>query len=511
MATRVAPIAAAECAALPRLAWLFERRCGETPRLLHGPGVLVRPTGFFEGAWSGDFDDFAFHEAANVFGSGAVATERGVLFVPPSHTQEHLLLWRGPAGIGVSNSLAFLLRHFGDDLAPFDWDYGERFARVLDDPEESPLEFPTRDGSLSLLLSHNALLDDAGRLEIVPKPPAPGFADYRSYRTYLQREIGAAIANAAAPARAQGYGLLATLSSGYDSTAVAALASAEGCEKAISFGMARSGVPDSGEATARALGMKLTVLERCERPPRSGDTEAEFLAGGMQGEDIFMAALERIVPGRILFTGYGGDAAWKPGGASNRLKRLDLSGADLGEFRLRSDFIHLPAPFIGLANKADLARVTKSAEMAPFSVGGDYDRPIPRRIAEEAGVPRDAFGSAKKAVSVHLFLDPTLLSDRARAEVRNALSRMPAWHRLRYELRAARFDVSRSFLRWAGRIHRVCGAKGEIADDCSAGRLFRLLFGDRNAIIEHSHPRNTILQRWALAGISARYDAPLPR
>ena len=35
--------------------------------------------------------------------------------------------------------------------------------------------------------------------------------------------------------------------------------------------------------------------------------------------------------------------------------------------------------------------------MRPWSIGGAYDRPIPRRIAEEAGVPRDLFGQNKMA------------------------------------------------------------------------------------------------------------------
>ena len=33
-----------------------------------------------------------------------------------------------------------------------------------------------------------------------------------------------------------------------------------------------------------------------------------------------------------------------------------------------------------------------SDEMAPWSLGNDYDRPIPRRIVEEAGIPRALFG-----------------------------------------------------------------------------------------------------------------------
>ena len=39
-----------------------------------------------------------------------------------------------------------------------------------------------------------------------------------------------------------------------------------------------------------------------------------------------------------------------------------------------------------------------SPEMAPWRLGNGYDRPIPRRILESAGVPRALFGARKKAV-----------------------------------------------------------------------------------------------------------------
>jgi hypothetical protein len=34
--------------------------------------------------------------------------------------------------------------------------------------------------------------------------------------------------------------------------------------------------------------------------------------------------------------------------------------------------------------------------MKPWTLGGEYDRPIARRIAEEAGIPRELFGQQKK-------------------------------------------------------------------------------------------------------------------
>ena len=37
--------------------------------------------------------------------------------------------------------------------------------------------------------------------------------------------------------------------------------------------------------------------------------------------------------------------------------------------------------------------------MRPWILGRGYDRPIPRRLVEEAGVARDLFGGSKKAVT----------------------------------------------------------------------------------------------------------------
>ena len=39
--------------------------------------------------------------------------------------------------------------------------------------------------------------------------------------------------------------------------------------------------------------------------------------------------------------------------------------------------------------------INRSPEMKPWCVVGNYDRPIVRRIVEEAGVPREPFGNRK--------------------------------------------------------------------------------------------------------------------
>jgi hypothetical protein len=87
-----------------------------------------------------------------------------------------------------------------------------------------------------------------------------------------------------------------------------------------------------------------------------------------------------------------------------------LIAAELTEFRMRVGFLNASVPFFGCTRHPEIHAISTSVEMSPWSVGGSYDRPIPRRIAEEAGVPRDAFGVSKEAVA-----RPYLRGERPRA------------------------------------------------------------------------------------------------
>jgi hypothetical protein len=96
-----------------------------------------------------------------------------------------------------------------------------------------------------------------------------------------------------------------------------------------------------------------------------------------------------------------------PGAIDSTLRRWDLGCHGLAEVRLVVGFIHLPMPFIGARQRQDILRITESAEMKPWRLGNAYDRPIPRRIAEQAGVPRHLFGQVKTG-SVVIFPQPSI-------------------------------------------------------------------------------------------------------
>jgi hypothetical protein len=216
------------------------------------------------------------------------------------------------------------------------------------------------------------------------------------------------VINAASSHRKTRYSPLASVSTGYDSPAVAALARRAGCESAVTFTHARadgksSAEVDSGKPIADVLRYQLKEFDREAYRNFNSFPEAEFLATGMSGEDVNMLGLETDLRRSVFFTGFHGGRVWDMHGQPDELLRSkDMSGASMNEFRLRVDFVHVPAPFIGAHQHPKILEIANSDAMKRWSIGTDYDRPIPRRIAEDAGVPRAAFGQKNRATTALL-------------------------------------------------------------------------------------------------------------
>jgi len=56
-------------------------------------------------------------------------------------------------------------------------------------------------------------------------------------------------------------------------------------------------------------------------------------------------------------------------------------------------------PWWGIWDAARIQAIGASEEMAPWTLGTHYDRPIPSRLAQKAGVPRCDFWQRKKLVA----------------------------------------------------------------------------------------------------------------
>jgi hypothetical protein len=399
-------------AALPPLAWLLEiDGAPERHRLLCGASVILSETAFFEGAWPGALAAMDFAEKADTFGSGGVLDGDGWTIVPPSHTLESLFTCNDGPKLFISNSLPFLLAHRGDALDPAFLDYHRVFFDILGGLAHSPIRFPSRRcKEIRGYYFENLAIGADLAIAVRQKPQAPRFKAFADYRAHLAAVVEATLDNARDPLRPNPYRPLATISQGYDSPACATIAREAGCREAVTHGHARRafGVvdSDSGAEIAKALDMAITVADRAAYLQREDlvTPEAEFFCHGLEGADVNYLAFEPRMQHRVLFTGCHGDTMWeKQKVPSDVIKRGDLDGGSLGEYRRRVDFIHLPLPYVGALRHRDIVAISNRAEMAPYSLGGDYDRPIPRRILEEAGVPRGAFGQAKKATTLSFF------------------------------------------------------------------------------------------------------------
>lgn len=495
---------------IPPLAWTATLgRDGDTVTVQHGTLVETFLEGFFEGAWDGDFAKGEFAQATNVFGSGGALVGDGMLFLGPSHTLEPLYIAETRNGTTISNSLAFLLRKAGLEFDLANDRYGRAFSEIVHGLEHTPQTIELDGGRLTLLYHHNLLLQPDGRAAVTPKPLPPSFPAFADYRDYLRTVVRSVFGNAGATGRSFRYAPIATVSSGYDSAASAVIARDCGCAESLSLSTSSVGFPDSGRAVATALGMAHSDFERVEG---GGDPvlEAEFLATGMQGEDYVYAVFGERIAGRILVTGFQGGRIWSSSDPPNpNIKRSDLSGCSLGEFRLRTNFLHLPLAFIGIQRHADLHRISNAPDMRPYAIRRSYDRPLPRRILEGAGVDRDLFAQRKQGASILLFqgrnrLSPAVLS--GVADYCRSQRRYPGYG-WRLALRQAWWTTGRNLYRLVRHIGRGVGVDREGGTSRACQAVARSLFGLEYPVFGASHPRFTLLLMWAIATVQPRYAA----
>ena len=375
------------------------RRNQDAVHVLHGPWVETREDRFFEGAWDGDFQTGAFDDAVSFMGSGGRLAGDRIVFAGPTHKLDRIYSLRASETLYVSNSLVLLLTRAGDDLdlsyPYYFFDYLNYFRAGI---RTKVKPIPLRSGNSACLNDCCNLLVSPGLcVERVEKRIAPPPACFHDYADFLEKAAQRISANAASPARKRAFRPIAAISRGYDSVAVAALASRAACKRAITFRQSgKSGVDDSGAQIAAHLGMEIKEYDRADYAKVPGLPEIEFYPHARLASKAF-TVFEDQLAGSLFFNGQSGEDAWNTGGpvALPLLQEptaYTMSGSNLTEFRLRVGFIFFPLACCGAIHAPVVAEIGRSREMEPWSVGGEYDRPIPRRIAEERGVPRPLFG-----------------------------------------------------------------------------------------------------------------------
>jgi hypothetical protein len=490
---------------LPPLAWVATVSPGQL-KAACGPSVRTHVGGFFEGTWAGPAGEAALPEATTVFGSGIVVHGHDLLVITPSHHLEGVYVAELSDRVLLSNSLVAVLTAAGLELDP-EFDYPSLFASatalcwLIDDASipgrpqliGSQVIIPTRTQAVTGQYFENLRIGDDLTLTEVRKRREPTFESFADYSERLVSAMQSAISNAGT------YEPVVALSSGYDSTASAVVAAEAGCRVALGLRTSRpaardGSVVDTGAGTAELLGMSYQLFDRLAYFQADGFPEAEFLANGMTAEDIIFRAFEPVLRGKTLLTGYwaGTQFAMSHSDDWQHVSPTSTAGADMGEFRLRADFYHVLPPLFGATQEPGAPRLLDRAEMEPYRVQGHYDRPIPRRLAEEAGVSRQSFGMVKRAANV-LFQRDGLAAFTPRS--RRSLEEFA-----RSDGRSLDFRIRRQ-------THGSDRAAIALAHRLGLARLARPLERRRASLVHFEREFGTLVFRWAVSVVAQRYRA----
>ena len=424
----------------PPLAWLADCTPGaEHVVVRHGPRVECRPEWFCEAIWDGAFSEGDFDRSDRVFGSGGRVRAEGIVFVSSATTVDRLCSAEVDGRTLVSNSLACLAATGSLAFAPTETASLAVWRSTAKGIGAHLATLPCENGEIRITI-HDNLLWDGRALARLPKPdPKRDFSRYDDYRAFLTESMSALAANLRAPERALALDMISTASSGYDSSAVTLLASEVGVRDVITIERSRYGRDDSGMFVIEHLGLAPAVVERLPERVRPF-LDVPLVVGDGYGRDVFLAGAEEKLAGRVLFSGYHGDIVWGLGVEGEAFGRqisrdVGISGLSLTEYRLWIGFIHCPVPFLGARDVVQLHTLARSEAMAPWRLGVAYDRPIPRRLLEDAGVARDAFGVSKKVAGLLPSYRPDLDVLRERDPVATAdkqrwfADHAPAWWR----------------------------------------------------------------------------------
>lgn len=402
---------------IPRMSWA----CivdGKGYSFRVGNLVEASSSRVIEGAWDGDFTKSKIEETEFIYGSGATVRNKEVIFVPPKHGLESLfvLFDKTKKCHYVSNSLGFVLSEAGlsvetsffKHLSDTIHERSKKASEVGIDKYERVLA-EDNNMILRVMTYYNFSVANDGSMKIHFMPAKQYFSSYQEYHKFLSSLTRRVFSNAQSKDRQTKFKPVSTVSKGYDSTAVSAIAKENGSTTALTLDVTVYGYNDSGKSVGEKLGLKVLGFQHVlsgsikelniNFKDKIKNQALEFIATDGIGDDVAFLPFEKKLKNKIYMSGTYGDVLWK---LANRLSpgftKLVFEKS-MSEFRLRVGFVNFPLISAGARFPGPIRKISTSTVMTNFSVGGKYDRPIPRRIAEEAGVPRDYFGVQKSASS----------------------------------------------------------------------------------------------------------------
>ncbi len=384
----------------PKLAWVAKVFPG-TPlvQVYHGSCVERGNEFCVEAVWAGRFSEGDFDRTDLVFGSGIRCRGQQIVFVSSGATTDRLwYCWNDPCGY-VANSLPALLA-VADLSLREDYHYFPDLRTICNGLDRYQRTLPTTGKELQVLYFRNLVYDGKCLREVDKPDDSPRFETYSDYYQFLKKTAVEIAENSNSPFRKHKITSLTGISTGYDACAAAVIARFAGCRQAVTIRQSNSywRGSDSGKAVAERL--HLTCREY-NRTARHYPWEEAVWAVSGRAAILNWTQFDYPEPLCLFFSGCRGDMLWERSGeeVSNPFVVPSISDLGLCEFRLLRGIFHCAVPFWGIRHVKEIRTLSSLPEMKPWTLGTDYDRPVPRRIIEEAGIPRGVFARRKKLTS----------------------------------------------------------------------------------------------------------------
>src|SRR5262249_35373718 len=196
-----------------------------------------------------------------------------IAFVSSSATVDYLYHCRTAQVLLCSNSLPYLLAVRKDELIEFEPDYARINDSIASGIDRYEQAIPTRRASVNRLIYRNLVIKN-GAVRQEAKTLPPEFTSFEEYQKYFADNVAGIIKNARDPARKIRLKVLSTQSTGYDSTAINAVARPSGIDATLSIQepkergnyfkgtRERSRPSDSGVHICQHLGLKMYAIDR---------------------------------------------------------------------------------------------------------------------------------------------------------------------------------------------------------------------------------------------------------
>ena len=389
---------------LPPLSWLtVVCTRNEIIDVYAGNAVEIFDDFFVSGAWDGDFENGDFDKCNFACCTGAKLNMDSVIFLTPHHLNACIYAIKRKESICLSNSLSFLLAYTGENLDANYYLYDTDFCcEALGKRNLTPPFYSTAplkgEKQIMILSFTKVLIDKSLNLRLERRTSDFNFKNFSDYYNGLLSTLRMIEKNIEHPKRKIKYGKITTISRGYDAPTCAVLAHEIGCDEVLTFNRPKHYEKDCGTEIAKVIGYK--KIYECDGDFAKSNLEfieAADFASGDSGVMITFEGHKELFKNKILFMGFCGDEFWGIDHPpyENLAYPIEGSSSNSYEIFLETNTFLILIPYIGADHVKQIFDISMSKEMEYWRLGVKYDRPICRRIIEEAGVDRSMFGQAK--------------------------------------------------------------------------------------------------------------------